>query len=226
MSIERKRRIAFFLNCAVIVFAVTGTVLMLFFRGNNEELLADGIENYKYFTVLSNEFCGVIAVVSLIRSLRGKAQPMLAKFMAAAAVGLTFLVIIGFLGPMYGLLKMYRGANFFFHLILPLTAMAEFVFCLGDAESKTIPFRWTLYTMIPVAVYGALYLGNNMINGIGEWPHTNDFYGFLNWGLPIGLLIFAFIMFAIWGIACALRAVRKEIQLSIVSAEEERTAGM
>lgn len=224
MNIERKRRIAFYLNCAVIVFAVTGTVLMLFFRGNNEELLADGIENYKYFTVLSNEFCGVIAVVSLIRSLRGKAQPMLAKFMAAAAVGLTFLVIIGFLGPLYGLLKMYRGANFFFHLILPLTAMAEFVFCPGDAEP--VPFRWTLYTMIPVALYGAFYLGNNMINGIGEWPHTNDFYGFLNWGLPVGLLIFAFIMLAIWGIACALRAVRKKIQQSAVSAGEDSTAGM
>ena len=248
MNIERKRRIAFYLNCAVIVFAVTGTVLMFFFRGNNEELLADGIENYKYFTVLSNEFCGVIAVVSLIRSLRGKAQPMLAKFMAAAAVGLTFLVIIGFLGPLYGLLKMYRGANFFFHLILPLTAMAEFVFCPGDAEDgagqtvadgavqvssqgsgsliTTIPFRWTLYTMIPVAVYGAFYLGNNLINGIGEWPHTNDFYGFLNWGLPVGLLIFAFIMLAIWGISCALRAVRKRIQQYAVSTEEERTAGM
>ncbi len=224
MNIERKRRIAFYLNCAVIVFAVTGTVLMLFFRGNNEELLADGIENYKYFTVLSNEFCGVIAVVSLIRSLRGKAQSMLAKFMAAAAVGLTFLVIIGFLGPLYGLLKMYRGANFFFHLILPLTAMAEFVFSPGDAEP--VPFRWTLYTMIPVALYGAFYLGNNMINGIGEWPHTNDFYGFLNWGLPVGLLIFAFIMLAIWGIACALRAVRKKIQQSEVSAGEDSTAGM
>jgi hypothetical protein len=152
--------------------------------------------------------------------------------MAAAAVGLTFLVIIGFLGPLYGLLKMYRGANFFFHLILPLTAMAEFVLCPAEAETAlnpaettepalcpaetaetaTIPFRWTLYTMIPVAVYGAFYLGNCMINGIGEWPHTNDFYGFLNWGLPVGLVIFAGIMLAIWGIACVLRAVRKKVQ--------------
>lgn len=222
MKAERKRKIAFILNLLVIAFAVIGTILMLFFRGNNEELLAEGIENYKYFTVLSNEFCGIIAVVSLVWSLRGKPQPMLAKLMAAAAVGLTFLVIIAFLGPMYGLLKMYRGANFFFHLILPLTAMAEFVLCPAEAETAlcpaetaetaTIPFRWTLYTMIPVAVYGAGYLGNCMINGIGEWPHTNDFYGFLNWGLPVGLVIFAGIMLAIWGIACVLRAARKKVQ--------------
>jgi len=213
MKTERKRKIAFILNLLVIAFAVIGTILMLFFRGNNEELLAEGIENYKYFTVLSNEFCGIIAVVSLIWSLRGKPQPMLAKLMAAAAVGLTFLVIIGFLGPLYGLLKMYRGANFFFHLILPLTAMAEFVLCPGDAaDPVTIPLWWTFLTMIPVAVYGAGYLGNCMINGIGEWPHTNDFYGFLNWGLPVGLVIFAGIMLAIWGIACVLRAVRKKVQ--------------
>ena len=213
MKTERKRKIAFILNLLVIAFAVIGTILMLFFRGNNEELLAEGIENYKYFPVLSPEFCGIIAVVSLVWSLRGKPQPMLAKLMAAAAVGLTFLVIIAFLGPLYGLLKMYRGANFFFHLILPLTAMAEFVLCPGDAaEPVTIPFWWTFLTMIPVAVYGAFYLGNCMINGIGEWPHTNDFYGFLNWGLPVGLVIFAGIMLAIWGIACVLRAVRKKVQ--------------
>ena len=235
MNTEQNRKCAFILNIAVIVFAVAGTVLMLFFRGDSEELLAEGIENYKYFTVLSNEICGIIAVVSLVQSLRGKPQPMLAKLMAAAAVGLTFLVIIGFLGPLYGLLKMYRGANFFFHLILPLTAMAEFVICpgdtaqpdrgrrledVGDEKSKydsravivPIPFWWTFLTMIPVAVYGAFYLGNCMINGIGKWPHTNDFYGFLNWGLPVGLVIFAGIMLAIWGIACVLRAVRAKVQ--------------
>ena len=227
MKTDRKRKIAFILNLLVIAFAVIGTILMLFFRGNNEELLAEGIENYKYFTVLSNEFCGIIAVVSLVQSLRGKPQPMLAKLMAAAAVGLTFLVIIGFLGPLYGLLKMYRGANFFFHLILPLTAMAEFVLCPGDAAKPvTIPFWWTLLTMIPVAVYGAFYLGNCMINGIGEWPHTNDFYGFLNWGLPVGLAIFAGIMLAIWGIARGLCAVRERVQQYAMNAGEDSTTGM
>ena len=213
MDITRRRKIALILNILVIAFAVIGTVLMLFPHSENEEFLTHGFGNLKYFTVLSNECCGIIAVVCLVCTLRGRRQPMLAKFLAAAAVGLTFLTIVAFLGPMYGFLRMFRGANFFFHLILPLTAMAEFVFCPGDAaEPVTIPFWWTLLTMIPVAVYGAFYLGNCMINGIGEWPHTNDFYGFLNWGLPVGLAIFAGIMLAIWGIACVLRAVRARVQ--------------
>ena len=224
MSIERNMKYAYILNVAVIVFAVVGTFWMFFFRGNSEELLAEGIENYKYFTVLSNEICGIIAVVNLIRTLRGKPQLMLAKLMAAAAVGLTFLVIAAFLGPLYGLLKMYRGANFFFHLVLPLTAMTEFVLCPGE-EGTTIPFRWTLYTMIPVAVYGAWYLANNLINGIGEWPNTNDFYGFLNWGLPVGIVIFAFIMLAIWGIARGLCAVRERVQQYAENSGETEETG-
>lgn len=221
MDITRRRKIALILNILVIAFAVIGTVLMLFPYSENEEFLTHGFGNLKYFTVLSNECCGIIAVVCLVCTLHGCRQPMLAKFLAAAAVGLTFLTIVAFLGPMYGFLRMFRGANFFFHLILPLTAMAEFVvYVEGPADAadengeaavaafSEVPFRWTLYSMIPVAVYGSVYLGNCLINGVGQWPHSNDFYGFLNWGLPIGLVIFGVIMLAIWGIACSLRGLR------------------
>lgn len=213
MMVDRKAKAAKVLNILIIAMAVVGTVLMLFFRGNDATLQASGIANLKYFTVLSNEFCGIVAVYSLVRQLRGQEQPMLLKLMAAAAVGLTFLVIAAFLGPLYGLLKMYRRANFFFHLVLPLTAMAEYVLTGVDAagEVRMIPFRWTLYTMIPVLIYGAFYLGNILINGVGVWPDTNDFYGFVNWGLPVGIGIFAVILTATWGIACALRFVQGKI---------------
>ena len=200
--------ISLLLNILIIVFAVIGTVLVMFFRINDLTFASSGIENFKFFTVLSNVCCGIIAVVSLICRLRGKAQPMFAKLLAASAVGLTFLVIAAFLGPMYGILRMYRGSNFFFHLALPLTAMAEFAVCPSDEE---VPMRWTFFTMIPVALYGTAYLVNIWINGVGEWPDTNDFYGFMKWGLPAGLGIFAGILTATWGIACALRAVRLRI---------------
>jgi hypothetical protein len=196
-------KIALLLNIMIVVFAVVGTILMLFFRGEDQTLQANGISNLKYFTVLSNEACGIVAVVCLLRRLRGKRQPMLAKLTVAAAVGLTFLTIAAFLGPMYGMLKMYHGANFFFHLVLPLTAMAEFVL---SSDEEEIPFGWTFFTMVPVLAYGAAYLTNILINGVGVWPDTNDFYGFVNWGLPVGIGIFAGILLATWGIACALRA--------------------
>ena len=206
----RKQKIALLLNVVIVVFAVAGTILMLFFRGEDQTLQANGVANLKYFTVLSNEACGIVALVCLVLRLRGKRQPMLAKLTAAAAVGLTFLTIAAFLGPMYGMLKMYHGANFFFHLVLPLTAMAEFVLT-RDAEEDDIPFGWTFFTMIPVLAYGAAYLTNILVNGVGVWPDTNDFYGFVNWGLPVGIGIFAGLLLATWGIACALRAAHKKV---------------
>ena len=203
----RRAKAAAILNILIILEAVVGTVLMLFFRDGDALLASSGVENLKYFTVLSNEFCGIVAVWTLILAARRKAPPMLMKLMAAAAVGLTFLIVAGFLGPLYGHRFMYKNANLFFHLILPLTAMAEYI--LLPVPNGGVP--WTFCTMIPVFLYGSVYLTNNLVNGTGEWPDTNDFYGFLNWGLPVGIVIFAGIMLVVWGIACGLRAVQGRI---------------
>ena len=223
MNDQKREKIALLLNVLIVAFAVTGTIMMLFFRSNDPTLQSKGVANLKYFTVLSNEACGIVAVVCLVLRLRGKRQPMLAKLTAAAAVGLTFLTIAAFLGPLYGMLKMYRGANFFFHLVLPLTAMAEFVLSsdeeveeesTGTSESREIPFGWTFFTMIPVLAYGAAYLTNILVNGVGVWPDSNDFYGFVNWGLPVGIGIFAVLLLVTWGIACTLRAAHKKVHQS------------
>ena len=228
MNDQKREKIALLLNVLIVAFAVAGTIMMLFFRSNDPTLQSKGVANLKYFTVLSNEACGIVAVVCLVLRLRGKRQPMLAKLTAAAAVGLTFLTIAAFLGPLYGMLKMYHGANFFFHLVLPLTAMAEFVLTDGEepgvaesaqeenadsnnASTGGIPFGWTFFSMIPVLAYGAAYLTNILVNGVGVWPDTNDFYGFVNWGLPIGIGIFAVLLLVTWGIACVLRAAQKKV---------------
>ena len=41
-----------------------------------------------------------------------------------------------------------------------------------------------LIAVIPMIVYGTFYLGNILLNGRGEWPDTNDWYGFAMWGIP------------------------------------------
>lgn len=204
---ERRAKAAAVLNILIIAWAVIGTILMLFFRDGDALLASSGVENLKYFTVLSNEFCGIVAVWSLIQTIRHKDCPMLLKLVAAAAVGLTFLTVAAFLGPLYGYRFMYKNANLFFHLVLPLTAMTEYI--LLPVPKDGVPFRWTFLTMIPVFVYGTVYLTNILVNGTGVWPDTNDFYGFMNWGLPVGIVIFACIMLAIWGIACVLRNVQR-----------------
>ena len=59
---ERRAKAAAVLNILIIAWAVIGTILMLFFRDGDALLASSGVENLKYFTVLSNEFCGIVAV--------------------------------------------------------------------------------------------------------------------------------------------------------------------
>ena len=115
-------------------------------------------------------------------------------------------MIAAFLAPMYPNLNLYEGGNLWFHLILPLTAMVEFVLLdIPESKGNKIPFRYTFYSASFALIYGICYLANILINGIGVWPDTNDWYGFLNWGYPIGLCIFGFIVLMNWLMAVLLR---------------------
>ena len=112
-------------------------------------------------------------------------------------------MIAAFLGPIYGHAMLYKNSNLYFHLLLPVVAMIEFAFF--DTGERKLPFKNTFLTVIPTFVYGMAYLVNLLVNGVGEW------YGFVNWGLPVGLGIFAGIIVATWGIACVLRLVNNKV---------------
>jgi hypothetical protein len=165
-------------------------------------LTSKGIYNLKYFTVLSNIFCGGVAIAKLVCDIKGKSLSLIWKLLAAAEVGVTFAVVAFFLQPAYPDMNMYQGGNLYFHLLEPLVAMTEFV--ILKTISERIPFRKTFLAMIPTAIYGFVYTVNIIINGKGEWPDTNDFYGFLNWGYGIGTLIFAGNVFVSWIMALIL----------------------
>ena len=44
---------------------------------------------------------------------------------------------------------------------------------------------------------------------MATWPETNDWYGFLNWGYPIGIAIFAVIVLMDFGMAVLLMALNQ-----------------
>ena len=190
------------LNACIVFFTGIGTCLMWTNSDSGAGLMSSGFANLKYFTVLSNLFCGIVALVRLVFYALSKEFSILPKLMAASATGLTFLIIAAFLQPLYPDLNLYERGNLYFHLIVPLFAMAEFLI-IGTREK--IPFKYTLYSAALALAYGTYYLVNILINGIGEWPDTNDWYGFLNWGFPVGIAIFAFVVLMDFGIACLLR---------------------
>jgi hypothetical protein len=205
---DRRSIFSVILNILIVVFAAVGTVIMLSNQGDGTGLASSGITNLKYFTVLSNEFCGITAALWLVFFLLGKKFPPVLKLTAASAVALTFLIIAAFLAPMYPELDLYENANLWFHLILPLTAVLEFIILRTDEK---IPFRYTVISALPALIYGIGYLANILVNGKGEWPDTNDWYGFLNWGYPAGMAIFAAIVLMDFAMAVLMRALNNRI---------------
>ena len=212
-----KKKIEIIFNILIVIFVTIGLVVMFTYNPDGNDLVSHGIENFKYFTVLSNIFCGIVALVQLICDIINKASDAFAqeensqkkykkiikylKLMATTDVALTFCTVAFFLWPIYKLAGMYQGSNFFFHLIVPILAIIDF--CLVD-EGIRIPFKITVISMLPSLIYGAAYLVNILINGIGEWPNTNDWYGYLNWGYPVGILIFAITTVMTWIMAAIL----------------------
>ena len=82
--------------------------------------------------------------------------------------------------------------------------MVEFIV----VRRKRMPFVYTVIAAVPTFIYGACYMLNILINGMGgEWPNTNDFYAFLSWGWPVGMVIFAVITLTAFGAASLFRVI-------------------
>ena len=194
-----REKIRLILNI-LIVLSVAGAWTGMALRwGEGDMLSASGLENLKYFTVLSNLFAGLAALLFVVYSLNGKRRARkrhsftakrmawaipdgleALKYVAAVAVGVTLLVVMGFFGPLYGYPAMLGGANLFFHLLVPVAAILEVLLL---APFKADLFE-NLLALIPTALYAIFYVVNIVLRGVGEWPDTNDWYGFLNWGIP------------------------------------------
>lgn len=200
---KQKARILINLLLSLTVFVVW---ILSFFFWRDSTLGGNGWSDLKYFTVESNLLVGVVAVIYLVyRLVKGGELPKwlsVLKYLSTAAVFVTFTVVIVFLGPMYGYGRMYYGSNLFFHLLIPLFAIAEYVIF-----GEEISFRESFYAVAPPVLYGIGYLTNCIENGVGSWETVkNDWYQFLEWGYGVGIVIFIVIAALAWGLGLAIRA--------------------
>ena len=202
-----KRKCRLIANAVLAVTVFTVWILSFFFWRDGT-LGGNGWSDLKYFTVLSNLFTGVVAAIWFVVSLKEKRTPAwlaILKYVAATAVFVTFTVVVVFLGPLYGYGRMYHGANLFFHLLIPLFAVAE-----EAIFGEEISFKESFFACVPPLVYGIGYLTNCIVNGIGSWDTVrNDWYSFLEWGYGVGAAIFIVICAVAWGLGLALRALMK-----------------
>lgn len=193
-------------NTVIVILTVIGIVLMVTGKSEEGALQSSGIENFKFYTVLTNVFCGLVALICLVLLVAKKNTDKMAAFKLAAVCGvaITFAVVAFMFGPLYGYPQFYKRGNLFFHLLEPLVAIVEFILI----RRKKIPFKYTVIAAVPTLLYGIGYMTNILINGIGgPWPDTNDFYAFLSWGWPVGIAIFAVITMLAFTVACIFRAV-------------------
>lgn len=190
------------INLLLAVGVTVGCLLMAF--GGIGLLRADGFGGLKYFTVQSNLLEGVASVLWLICiAVRGRETHWVAvlKYIACACVGLTFLTVMLFLGPLYGYPSMFQRANLFFHLLVPLLAMAEFLLM----NREKIGVKENLAVVAAPLLYGTVYLVNVLVREPTDDPYAYDLYGFLLWGLPVGIAIFAVICLLTFLIGLGLR---------------------
>lgn len=187
----------------VLPVAVFGAWLSMALRAGGM-LSSVGIASLKYFTVLSNMFEG-IACILWLAFCRGKDDgphwTERLKYVASVAVFVTLTVVMVFFGPLYGYRNMLGGANLWFHLLVPVAAILEQSILSGYAASR----RDNLAAGLPALLYGLVYLVNLLLNGVGEEPFSNDWYGFLLWGWPVGFAIFAAIVLISLGLGWILR---------------------
>ena len=209
MSSKAKMRAAVISNILTFVL-VLGAWALMASRGKNTALAAAELSSLKYFTVLSNIFNGAVCAAEACQQaavLRGRRKEVsrgvfVLRYVALSSVAVTFLVVLLFLGPAAGLFRLYRGANLWFHLIIPVLTIAEFELL---EQYHSVRFKESFFCMVPELLYGTVYLINILVNGAGKWPDPNDIYGFAQWGIPAGIGIFAFIVMMGWGCGLLLR---------------------
>ena len=184
--------VSLILNCLIFLFLIIGTTIAFVF--GDGILTAAFPEILKYFTFQSNVFMGTVAFIYTYYQfliLKGKKDNIphvlnVLYHVGVTAVGLTFMIVILVLGPGYGYQKMYNYANLFFHALVPVFAMVNYMFFLKECRIKFIE---TLFAMIPCVLYGIVYfivvVSNNAYGDL-----KIDFYMFGKDGPWIGALNF------------------------------------
>ncbi len=197
------RKLAICINLFIGLMSFGSWIFMAVLTIEGDTLAANGFSSLKFFTVLSNLMNGLIALIYAGRLIRDKEVTVplkTAKLAGVSAVTLTFLTVMLMLGPLYGYNTMFNGSNLWMHLVLPLLSIFSLLVWERDVH---IPSRSILWAVLPVLLYEIGYVLNLIINGIGTFPHSNDFYGFMQWGYGMA----AVIAVSILAISCGIAAV-------------------
>ena len=158
------------------IFLCTISAFASCFKGEDGVWRAEtGIGALRYYTLLSNLLCA-FASLAVALALMGGAVPRwiwLWKYIGAAAVTVTLLTVLFFLGPAMGYKLLLSGRDLYLHLIGPLLAIVSFCFF---ERFYPLPLSLSLVGLAPVILYGLVYLYKVVL--CPEDKRWEDFYGY------------------------------------------------
>ena len=210
MKIKNKNLNLFF-NFLLVVLAVISVYVMA--TSSDGVLTGSKFKALKYFTVQSNIFIGIVALISLIYLVFKKDKyptwVVILKLIATTCLTLTFLTVLGYLAPLMGIWLVFQGANLYMHLIIPVIAILCFIFLEPEVELK---FKWNLFSIIPSGTYGIFYIicvsAFNDFGNIDGW----DWYAFGTYGVGIGLVMLFGLNLVAFGSSVAMYALYKKVR--------------
>ncbi|MBE6158667.1 MAG: hypothetical protein E7159_02460 [Firmicutes bacterium] len=197
---KNKLKLALIFNVIIILMNVFASVAMFcgfkFMSGYDLVLASNKLGMFRFFTVQSNLFMGIVALIFAIKEykyLKDDKEISLSsyvlKMVATVSVALTFVVVFAYLGPVVkgGLAALLMNSNLFFHLFIPVFSVITFIFLEND---KKIDYKYTIYGLVPTFLYEIYYLSNILVhmenNSVSP---VYDWYYFVQNGVSSALII-------------------------------------
>ena len=217
---KRSLVISLVFNIIIFILVLLGTIFMFTgfqFMKDTSVLSDSGLSFLKYYTVDSNIFIGIAALLLIIYELlflnkKIKEIPKyvyIIKYTGTVAVTLTFLVTLLYLAPSLGnkCWFLYQNSNLFFHLIVPILSFISFCFF----EKIDLNIRKSFYGLSTMLVYGIIYTINVFIHQEnGKIGMEYDWYGFVQHGLKYAFIVFPIIIIFTYFISFIIFRINKD----------------
>lgn len=222
---NKKIKISLAINVMIVIFTIIACIIMFTgfkFMDGEHILESTKIGMFRFFTVDSNIFMGIVALIFAtkeIKLLNGKLDEIsnkvyALKLMATVSVGLTFFTVFGYLGPIAegGILSLLKNSNLFLHLIIPVLSMINF--SLFEKTDK-LKFKYSFLGVLPALVYSIFYMINVLVHmENGKVSPIYDWYWFVQGGIWQVYIVFPVMLIFTYIISVALwRINRKNLQI-------------
>ena len=219
---KTREKISIILNSLIFIFTLFATISMIIgfkFMGQFEVLSERNFKSFKYFTVDSNVFAGLISLAYVIYKFTdsGKKSTKLPKVFyilklaAATGVTLTMMVTVFYLAPTSNgnFLRYFINSNFFMHLITPLLCIISFIFFEATEAQKLV---MSIPGIIPMLLYSFFYTPNVLLHLENGRPvKAYDWYNFLAAGAQSVWYVVPMLYVITWIFALGLWALNRKL---------------